>query len=71
MKATARLIKTIVRNTARVVGRISTATAAMTDIGGLRKFLHVWPTKPQEVTWVRFEDTVEYHVESNTNWNIN
>lgn len=71
MKATARLIKTIVRNTARVVGRISMATAAMTDISGLRKFLHVWPTKPQEVTWVRKEDSVEYHVTSNTDWTIN
>lgn len=59
MKATARLIHDITRGTARI-----------TDIGGLRKFLRVWPSKPQEVTWLRMEDTIEYHVESNTQWRI-
>lgn len=70
MKATARLIHDITRGTAHLVGRISMAAARITDIGGLRKFLRVWPSKPQEVTWLRMEDTIEYHVESNTQWRI-
>lgn len=70
MKATARLIIGIVRASAHFVSGIGASVGHATDATGLRKFLRVCPQEPQEVTWVRFEDTVEYHVESNTNWNI-
>jgi hypothetical protein len=45
-------------------------TASLVDSAGIRKWLRVSPSKPQEITWVRMGDIIQYDVECNTRWNI-
>lgn len=69
MKTKAHIFEGITIGIARLLSRISAAASA-TDETGLRKYLRVRPVEPQEIVWVRMEDTIEYTVESNTNWKI-
>lgn len=69
MKTTAHIFNSIAGGVGRLLSRIGAAAQA-TEATGLRKYLRVTPTEPQEIVWVRMEDTIEYTVESNVNWNI-
>lgn len=79
MKATARLMTGSMRARAHVVGGIAAiayslpgiqSQASLTEQSGLRHFLTVTPTEPQQLVWLNPQTGIDYTIESNTDWNI-
>lgn len=70
-QGTARVIRGVIGATARCVAGFVNGAAKVIEESSIGKYLRVYPQEPQEVTWVRMEDSIEYTVESNTDWKIN
>lgn len=81
MKATARLITGSVRAKAHVVGDIVATVyglpgiqlkASLTEQSGLRHFLTVTPTEPQQLLWLNPQTGIDYNIETSTglHWKI-
>jgi hypothetical protein len=71
MKAKARLITGSLRTTAGIVGSIQ-SRASMTEQSGLRHFLTVTPTEPQQLVWLNPQTGIDYNIETSTglHWKI-
>lgn len=81
MKAKARLITGSVRAKAHVIGDIAATAyglpgiqsqASLTEHGGLRHFLTVTPTEPQQLVWINPQTGIDYNIETSTglHWKI-
>lgn len=81
MKAKARLITGSVKAKAYVVGDIVATAyglpgiqsqASLTEQSGLRHFLTVTPTEPQQLVWLNPQTGIDYTIEASTglHWKI-
>ncbi len=81
MKAKARLITGNLRATAGIVGGIAATAyglsgiqsqASLTEQSGLRHFLTVTPTEPQQLVWLNPQTGIDYNIETSTglHWKI-
>ena len=81
MKAKARLMTGSVRVKAHVVGDIAATAyglpgiqsqASLTEQSGLRHFLTVTPTEPQQLLWLNPQTGIDYDIETSTglHWKI-
>ena len=81
MKAKARLITGSLRATAGIVGGIAATAyglpgiqsqASLTEQSGLRQFLTVTPTEPQQLVWLNPQTGIDYTIETSTglHWKI-
>lgn len=81
MKAKARLTIGSVRAKAHVIGDIAATAyglpgiqlqASLTEQSGLRHFLTVTPTEPQQLVWLNPQTGIDYNIETSTglHWNI-
>ena len=81
MKATARLMTGSVRAKAHVVCDIAATAyglpsiqsqASLTEQSGLRHFLTVTPTEPQQLVWLNPQTGIDYNIETSTglHWKI-
>jgi hypothetical protein len=71
MKAKARLITGSLRATAGIVGSIQ-SQASLTEQSGLRHFLTVTPTEPQQLVWLNPQTGIDYNINTSTglHWKI-
>ena len=80
MKATARLITGVIGARASQIGSVRakafglpaglSVSARQTEESGIMHYLHVKPVEPQQLVWLVPQYGIDYHIESNTNWNI-
>ena len=81
MKATARLMTGSVRARAHVIGDIAATAyglpsiqsqASLTEQSGLRHFLTVTPTEPQQLVWLNPQTGIDYNIRTSSglDWNI-
>lgn len=81
MKAKARLTIGSVRAKAHIIGDIAATAyglpgiqlqASLTEQSGLRHFLTVTPTEPQQLVWLNPQTGIDYNIETSTglHWNI-
>jgi hypothetical protein len=81
MKAKARLITGSVMAKAHVIGDIAATAyglpgiqsqASLTEQSGLRHFLTVTPTEPQQLVWINPQTGIDYNIETSTglDWRI-
>ena len=80
MKGSARLVTGNLRASAHAVGGMPvrawalpsgvSVSARPTDAVSLIKYLRVTPEQPQYLTWLVPQVGIDYHIESNTKWNI-
>jgi hypothetical protein len=81
MKAKARLITGSVMAKAHVIGDIAATAyglpgiqsqASLTEHSGLRHFLTVTPTEPQQLVWLNPQTGIDYNINTSTglHWKI-